>query len=208
MGQFDSIKPDRTTDGVAHTGTGTMQRVSRGSRPAGPFLRFGATRHLLFAETGTDVPFTVENYAYVDSLGRETVTWNRTFHFAERARRFDATMVYDADRGCIVDYLGTHQHIAADLPCHVDEGGGMNFVSAEQRLNEGPLRIRIGRRLTGHATVREWWDDEIGRHRISVDVHNPILGNIISYRGTFDDDVVAIGRPNAIPSDAIPVREA
>jgi hypothetical protein len=39
--------------------------------------------------------------AYRDPFGRETVTWVRTFA-ASRIRRFDAYMVYSAQRGCIV----------------------------------------------------------------------------------------------------------
>lgn len=55
----------------------------------------------------------IENYAYRDPPGRETVTWLRTFR-TRRRRRFDAYMIYSARRGRVVDYLGTHQHLAVD----------------------------------------------------------------------------------------------
>ena len=48
------------------------------------------------------VPFTIENYAYRDRLGRETVTWVRTFETTKR-RRFDANMIWSEGRQCIVD---------------------------------------------------------------------------------------------------------
>ncbi len=50
----------------------------------------------------------IENHAYVDRFGRETVTFNRTFELPQRRRRFVATMVHSERRGGVVDYLGTH----------------------------------------------------------------------------------------------------
>jgi hypothetical protein len=40
----------------------------------------------MFPEKGENVPFTIENWAYVDTLGRETVTELRTFKLGTRAR--------------------------------------------------------------------------------------------------------------------------
>ncbi|MEM8924047.1 MAG: DUF4166 domain-containing protein [Actinomycetota bacterium] len=196
-----------SADAVAHIGTGVMERMTRGSFLTVPFLRFGSRRNLLFPEHGTQVPFTVANYAYIDDFGRETITWDRTFEFVGRRRRFDAQMIWSEERNVIVDYLGTHQHVAADLHCWVDEDGGINFRSGEQRLYEGPLRFRMPRRLTGHARVREWWDDEAERFRIRVDVHNPILGHIVGYRGSFSDVTIPIDGQRQIPVGAVPCRQ-
>jgi Domain of unknown function (DUF4166) len=60
-------------------------------------------------------------YAYVDRFGRGTGTWVRRFHFPRRTRTFDATMIYSKRRDTIVDYVGTHQHLAVDLHCWVDD---------------------------------------------------------------------------------------
>src|SRR5262245_29009133 len=92
-----------------------MESVWHGPAYTLPFLYVGAWRRIMFPEHGRNVPFTIENYAYVDGLGRETVTWIRTFETRRPPRRFDAYMVYSERRGCIVDYLGTHQHLAVDL---------------------------------------------------------------------------------------------
>jgi len=46
----------------------------------------------MFPEYGTNIPFKIENYAYVDKFGRETVTGIRTFH-TSKSRRFDAYMI-------------------------------------------------------------------------------------------------------------------
>jgi hypothetical protein len=194
-------------DRVAHIGRGVMDEVSRGSALTVPFLTFGSTRNLLFPEQGTGIAFTVANYAYLDSYGRETITWNRAFDFRHKQRRFDAAMVYSDQRDLIVDYLGTHHHIAAELRCWVDDEGGMNFASGEQRCYEGFLGFRFPHPFTGHARVREWWDEEIELHRIRVDVKNPIVGKVLSYRGTFADETVAVPCQADIPDSMRPVRE-
>ena len=92
-----------TSDGgVAAVGTGTMDRVWHGAAYTLPFLYVGTWRSIMFPERGRDIPFTIQNYAYRDSLGRETVTWVRTFH-TKKVRRFDAYMIYSEERGGIVD---------------------------------------------------------------------------------------------------------
>ena len=194
-------------DGIAHIGRGVMHRIERHSRIAAPFLRLLARRNILFPDTGTDVEFSVANYAYVDSFGRETVTWHRTFGFPKRTRVFDATMIYNRRLGTIVDYLGTHQQIAADLHCWVDDDGGMNFTSTEQRLFGRWFSGRIPDWMTGAANVREWWDDTIEAYRIDVHVTNPLLGTIVRYQGTFNLEVCPILNADHIPAAARPQRE-
>jgi hypothetical protein len=211
---FDRLHPKiqerfgfSSADKVAHIGTGVMDRMTRGSWLTVPFLLFGTRRNLLFPEHGAKVPFTIANYAYADRFGRETVTWHRNFAFAKRTRRFDATMIFSETRRSIVDYLGTHQHVAADLSCWVDDEGGINFASGDQRCYEGPLRFRFPKPLTGHAQVREWWDESTERYRISVKVTNPILGHIIGYQGSFTNEVVEVPDADAIPMAATPRRD-
>ena len=58
-------------DAVASIGTGRMEEVWRGPAYTLPFLAVGAWRHIMFPATGRDVPFRIENYAYLDGLGRE-----------------------------------------------------------------------------------------------------------------------------------------
>lgn len=66
-------------DGTASIGRGVMEEVWRGLPYTLPFLYVGTWRRIMFPETGRDIPFTIENYAFVDEFGRETVTWIRTF---------------------------------------------------------------------------------------------------------------------------------
>ncbi len=173
-------------DGRACVGTGVMDRVWRGPRYTVPFLRLGTTRNVLFPEAGTNVPFTIENYAYRDGFGRETLTFVRTFDLGTgRRRRFDATMVYSPTRHRIVDFLGTHQHVAVDLDLSVDSAGALRIRSRGQRLRVGGLDIRFPRKLSGDADLCEWYDESAGRFRVEVRVTNRLTGPIFGYHGSF-----------------------
>jgi hypothetical protein len=183
-----------------------MEEVWRGRGFTLPFLLLGSTRRVLFPSRGHDVPFTISNYAYLDSFGRETVTWARRFKLRNRYRAFDATMVYSKERQAIVDYLGTHQHLAVDIHCTVDDEGAMCIRSGEQRFYEGPIAFRFPLQLSGVATVREWWDEPAQQFRIQVDVRNSVFGPLFGYRGSF----TVIEREctvHDIPLDVRPLRE-
>ncbi len=194
-------------DGRSCVGTGVMDQIWRGSAFTVPFLWLGTARHILFPETGTRVPFMIENYAYRDGFGRETLTFVRTFEVRpRRRRRFDATMVYSPHRRRIVDFLGTHQHMAVDLDVMVDDQGGLHIHSDLQRFCAGSLRLRFPTALSGEADLHEWYDDEGGRFRINVTVSNRRFGRIFGYHGSFTVDYVDTGRA-PIPAAAKPLRE-
>ncbi|MBO7745958.1 DUF4166 domain-containing protein [Paenibacillus sp. MWE-103] len=192
-------------DGVASIGEGVMERIWYNKWAAAP-LWLGTARHIMFPKAGEGVPFTIANYAYEDAFGRETVTWSRRFRFPEGVRKFDATMIYSRQRRRIVDYLGTKQHLAVDLEMAASPHGGILIRSGEQRFYEGPLGFRFPDRLTGRAEVHEWYDDEAGRFRITVDVVNPLLGPVFRYGGWFRAATVPMaGR--RVPGEAKPTRE-
>jgi hypothetical protein len=192
-------------DQVAAIGTGVMDRLWHGRSFTLPFLYVGSWRRIMFPEQGERVPFTIENYAYRDSLGRETVTWLRTFETGKR-RRFDAYMIYSAGRGKIVDYLGTHQHLAVDLDLSVDPRGGLRLRSGQQRFYEGILGFRFPLLFSGVADVCEWYDDSMERFRISVNVSNRAWGRLFGYEGTFDVEWVPT-TAGQVPEHAKPLRE-
>jgi hypothetical protein len=194
-----------SNDAVAAIGTGIMDELWHGPAYTLPFLYVGAWRRIMFPEQGRNVPFTIENYAYRDRYGRETVTWIRTFA-ARRRRRFDAYMIYAERRGRIVDYLGTHQHLAVDLELSVDERGGMRILSGEQRFYEGPVAFTFPLVLSGVADVCEWYDDAVGRFRIEVSVHNRRWGPLFGYRGSFDVEWRPVPA-GSTPKGILPVRE-
>jgi hypothetical protein len=194
-----------STDGFASIGRGTMDEVWRGRFWTVPFLYVGTWRRIMFPEVGQNIPFTIENYAFIDAFGREAVSWVRTFDSTKR-RRFDAYMVYSESRGRIVDYLGSHEHLAVDLDLSVDAGGGLRIRSGDQRFYEGLIGVRFPLAFSGTADVREWFDDETGRYGISVEVGNRLWGRLFGYRGSFDVEwpIVEAG---SVPLDILPIRE-
>ncbi|MGE5194732.1 MAG: DUF4166 domain-containing protein [Deltaproteobacteria bacterium] len=194
-----------SADGVASIGRGIMDEIWHGPWYTLPFLRLGTFRRIMFPERARRVPFTVENYAYRDRFGRETVTWIRTFQM-KRPRRFDAYMIRSRRRGCIIDYLGTHQHLAVDLDLSVDPRGGLRIRSGAQRFYEGLLAFCFPLCFSGIADVCEWFDESLGSFRIEVDVRNRTCGPVFGYRGSFDVEWKAI-RPQEIPNGVKPCRE-
>ena len=140
-------------DKIASIGKGVMEEVWYGKFYTLPFLYVGTWRNIMFPQKGKKVPFTIENYAYVDGLGRETVTWVRKYRFPDKTRRFDATMIYSQQRQRIVDYLGTHQHLAVDIDMSVDPNGGLRLRSGEQRFYEGWAGFKFPMVFSGVADV-------------------------------------------------------
>jgi hypothetical protein len=193
-------------DGVCQLGSGVMHEVWRGPWWTLPFLLLGSTRRVLFPSRGWKVPFTIANYAYVDGFGRETVTFSRRFRMKRRIRAFDATMIFSEQRRGIVDYLGTHQHLAVDLHCSVDGDGALRMRSGEQRFHEGRVGFRFPMLVSGVADVREWWDEPTQRFHIDVDVRNPYLGRLFGYRGSFSVTELPC-QPGDVPVDVRPIRE-
>ncbi|AWT45543.1 MULTISPECIES: DUF4166 domain-containing protein [Streptomyces] len=171
--------------GEACTGRGVMTRIWHGPSYIKPFLLVGATRNILLPRTGRNVPFTIENVPYTDSFGRETVTFVRTFHLPGRARRFDAQMVLGPRGDRIVDYLGTHQHLASELRFHAEPDGSLLIRSGEHRFREGPVDVRVPELIGATAEVRERYDDAAGRFRIQVRVVNRRFGPLFGYEGSF-----------------------
>lgn len=210
--EFERLHPQvqrrfgfNSADGVASIGTGVMEELWHGRFYTLPFLCLGTWRRIMFPERGVNIPFTIENYAYRDSFDRETVTWIRTFQL-RRPRRFDAYMIHGRQRGKIVDYLGTHQHLAVDIDLTVDERGGLRLRSGDQRFYEGLIGFRFPLFFSGIAEVCEWYDDEIEKFRIEVQVTNRHWGPLFGYRGTFSVEWKSV-KPQDIPADVKPRRE-
>jgi hypothetical protein len=192
-----------SVDRVGCVGTGVMDQIWHGTALVVPFLHLGTLRHILFPEQGVNIPFTIENYAYCDGYGRETVTFIRTFEVRpHRRRRFDATMVFSSQRATIIDFLGTHQHFGVALTLSVDRRGGLWIRTGEQRY----AGHRFPRALSGCAQVHEWWDDTEDCFRIDVKVVNRFLGPVFGYRGRFTTRCVDTATA-PIPAALRPLRE-
>lgn len=166
-------------------GSGEMREVWRGPAYMEPFLRLGTLRNILFPETGRNIPFTIENHAYVDGLGRETVSFVRTFEFGGgHRRRFDATMIHVPGVG-VVDFLGTHQHLAVALDVQAVDG------AVDIRSTTQAFTFRRGRSIAVPswaavvARVRERYDDAAQEFVIDVRVEHPRFGPVFGYDGRF-----------------------
>lgn len=193
--------------GYACVGSGMFAEVRRGAWWTVPFLKFGAYRNILFPERGTDVPFTIENYPYTDGFGRPTVTFTRTLEVRPgKPRRFDATMVFSETRGTVVDYLGSHQHLATDLQLAVREDGSLHLRSTALRFYEGPVQFTVPRFLTGSADLYEAYDDERQVYTIQLQVRNPLFGFLFGYRGEFTCSFIPVTGPE-VPAGLKPLRE-
>lgn len=192
--------------GYACIGRGVMTRIRRGPWWTVPFLQIGRLRNILVPDVGADVPFTIENHAYLDPFGRETVTFVRSYRLPGRRRehRFDATMVVDPASGTVVDYLGTHQHLAVDLELTAEADGSLHLVSGEQRFREGVVDFRFPMIASGYADLRERWDEEAGVYRVVLEVRNRVFGFLFGYEGWFRCEFPdASPRP---PQHVLPVR--
>ena len=180
--------------GYACIGTGIMREIRRGPWWVRPFLLFGTSRNIMFPESGKNIPFRIDNVPYLDDFGREVITFVRTMQLDRaRRRRFDATMIYSEQRGRIVDYLGTHQHLAVDLDLTVTDNGGLRLVSGEQRFYEGPLAFRFPMAFSGRAFLTEHYDDERECFVIDLEVRHRQIGLLFGYRGEFTCTFPALG---------------
>jgi len=206
--RFDDLHPRirdqyalHSSHAHAWTGRGVMEEIWRG-RLMGPFLRIGARRRVMFPERGRNVPFTIENYAYVDGFGRETLTWTRRFEL-DRPRRFDETIIYSEKRGRAIVYAGTHQHVGVELEAAADNGA-LVLRTGTQRFYEWRLGFRFPLLFSGRATVVERYNDELERFEVDVSIANPVWGRIFGYRGWF-----TLQRRSCenVPADVKPVRE-
>lgn len=192
--------------GEACTGRGVMDRVWHGGAFVKPFLALGATRNILVPTPGRDVPFVIENVPYADSFGRETVSFVRTFDLPGRPRRFDAQMVLSPKGDRILDYLGTHQHLASELHFHAEPDGSLRIRSGEHRFREGAVDVRVPELVGARAEVRESYDDRTDRFRIQVRVVNRYFGPLFGYEGSFRAEFTDI-RTRGVRPGLRPVRE-
>ncbi|MFJ3644598.1 DUF4166 domain-containing protein [Streptomyces murinus] len=207
---FDRLHPELRrrfsvglASGEACTGRGVMDRIWHGPAYVKPFLALGATRNILVPRAGRDIPFMIENVPYTDTFGRETVSFVRTFDLPGGPRRFDAQMVLSPKGDRILDYLGTHQHLASELHFAAEPDGSLLIRSGEHRFREGPVDVRVPEPIGATAEVRESFDDTTGRFRVRVRVVNRRFGPLFGYEGSFTvsyTDAVSRGtRPGLRP---------
>lgn len=169
---------------TAAIGTGTMRQVWCAGWHTWPLLAAGAFRNMMFSQSGENVPFTIANYPVRDELGRENVAWIQTLH-SNKPSRSDAYMRFSEQRGCIVDYLGSHENLAIDVRLGIDASGGLHLRSGAQRCYAGKIGFAMPEALSAIVNVHEWFDDRNKRFYVDARVDHPIFGELFGYTGDY-----------------------
>jgi hypothetical protein len=194
----------QSSDHLAQFGVGVMEEMTHSRLVPPPLLWAGRKRGLFPAGVGKDVPFTIANYAYVDELGRETMSFVRRFAFAGRPQGMNSVMVSSAESDAYaLDYLGFSSDMVVHTRCEVDADGGLVLESEVPRFLLGPLAPKLPKPASAVTIGREWWDAAEERHRIEIEVKSPLLGQLFLYRGWFTAEERPCP-PADIPADARP----
>lgn len=168
--------------GSVGVGVGSFDVVGTPRRWLRPVLRMLARDGILFPVWDRDVPFTVINRSAVDSRGNTTVVARRTFHFPGG----DTTMsdAITAERGRLVDHLGTSRRLIAGLSGRVVDGA-LLLRSTTVAVRVGRTRIRIPTGIAPVVTLEERFDEASDRQRVTVVVAAPLVGRLYEYSGSF-----------------------
>lgn len=169
---------------------GTMRRIWHRDNWQGllltPILKLASLSNTLFAETGINVPFELENSVFEGKDGLVRMSWRRTFELPGKTRRFDAVMAYDKTHNVILDWFGEGVvSLEAELLPEI-QGETLVIRSLAQRLVFGKLKIPLPPHLTATATVREW-AAENGQLEINVRLENSYFGAFFGYEGSFSE---------------------
>ncbi|MGE6346925.1 DUF4166 domain-containing protein [Bacillus mycoides] len=173
------------TKGNSFIGEGEMDEIYGGSFFVKLILKITSKFRMFFSERGQKVPFVIHNTAERDEQGKEFVRWNRTFYFHNKKRYFNAVMKLDEENNEIVDYFGEPHILVSTLNFYIDEAGAMHISSKKQWFYMFGRKIKLPRFLYGEAKIVESYDDALQCFRIHVQVRNPVVGSLFSYKGTF-----------------------
>ncbi|WP_042145211.1 DUF4166 domain-containing protein [Paucisalibacillus sp. EB02] len=169
-------------------GSGIMHTIVGCPRWLYPICWYGVKWKLLFPERGENILFTICNTPTVGENGEEQIHWERKFQFGKKERYFNALMSLDRGHNIIRDYLGEPAKVYSDLTFRTDKDGSLLISSKKQRLVLGRKEIPLPRIFQGIATVKEGYCDTEQTYIIHVNVRNPIIGTVFSYKGVFTED--------------------
>ena len=174
---FDAIPP-----GGVGEGRGVFDTVGTRRRWLWPALALLGRSHVVFPVWEREVPFTVENLPAADAAGAPVVRALRVFRLRGGLR----TMVDEisADRGVIVDTLGRPYRVSARFDAAVVRGG-LTLTSTSVAFLLGSKRIRIPGPLAPRVILTERFDDDRGVQVVSITLHQPLIGRVYEYAGSF-----------------------
>jgi len=161
---------------------GTMERVWRRGGWLWPFFWLASWSDLLFPETGSDVPVTVDIRAV-----KAGHVWRRDFRFSGgRRRRFTSRIEYDERLGRVIEAVGPRRALAIAWDIRFEPPSKLRLDCAGWVLRLGSLRIRLPEWLLGSGWGVETADSSAaGRIRIDFATSHPLLGDVFGYTGSF-----------------------
>ncbi len=75
--------------------------------------------------------------------------------------------------------------LVSTLNFHIDEVGAKHISSKKQWFYMFGRKVPLPRFLYGEANIVESYDETLQRFRIHVQVRNPLIGSLFSYKGIF-----------------------
>ncbi|GAB17551.1 hypothetical protein GOEFS_035_00830 [Gordonia effusa NBRC 100432] len=190
-----------STSAVAQKMTGIMESIYISAAVPPPITWYYGNRNALPSKSSRMVPFTQENYCYVDELGRECLAVLRTFEYTSGTRKLNSVLV--SGRGGLVDYFGDGPELLYPIAASSTEHGDLLLESGPMRWLRGP-KLGMKGPFVLEMKYTEGWDDTRQRFRCDAIVRNPVIGEVLHYRGWF----TAVDEPCAladIPDEAWPV---
>ncbi|GAC70112.1 DUF4166 domain-containing protein [Gordonia soli] len=206
---FDRLHPNvawrysiDSTSGVAQIGTGIYESVFMTSALPPPMIWYYAKRNAFPQKSSRMVPFTQGHYCYVDELGRECLAVLRSFDYTSGTRSLNSLLV--SGRNGLVDYFGDGPELLYPIEPSVTRDGSLLLESGPMRWLRGP---NFGMRgpFTAQMKYIEGWDDARQRFRCDATVRNPVIGEILHFRGWFTavDQACSV---HDIPDEAWPLK--
>ncbi|QKT06150.1 DUF4166 domain-containing protein [Gordonia sp. X0973] len=171
-----------SSSGIAQIMSGLMESVYITSALGPPVIRFYGKRNAMPSKTSRMVPFRQENYCYRDELGRECLAVLRTFEYNSGDRGLNSVIVDGRDG--FVDYFGDGPELLYPLEPSVTRDGSLRLDSGPVRWLRGP-KVAMRGPFVAQMQYTEGWDEEHQRFHCDATVRNPIIGEILHYRGWF-----------------------
>jgi len=164
---------------------GTMNRIWHRPTWLRPFFWLLTWADVLFPETGTNIPATMAVTGRCSSTGQGYQTWERTFTFRKQ-RRFNAEMVYDADRECVVERLGPAHLLEMAWDVRFVPSASIEIVTTGCAIQLGQWSIALPRLLYPSVrAVETAVSDHVNTIHIDLEIVHPWIGPVFGYDGTF-----------------------
>lgn len=169
-------------EGSVGRGHGVFDRVGTPKRWLWPVLAVLGIEGIAFPVWERDVPFEVENRPVRAKDGSVAVSAIRTFRFHTGTQRMIDAITAEATG--LVDHLGPHRLLSAELEARVVEGR-LEMRSGSVRIGRGVVGAAILPSLRPTVVLTERYDDVVDKQHVSIVLSLPVIGTIYEYSGYF-----------------------